>query len=87
MKAYRYFIYPQLMKKGKTYMICALHFVDGLDVAAIQKVSKTGKATIENYLRDFETGKAKNGNVESFRNLNLNAAQLCQLYGAVSCLL
>jgi transposase len=67
-------------------MICALHFVDGMDVAEIQKVSKTGKATIDNYVRDFESGKRKKGDVTSFRNLALNTAQLCELYGAVSTL-
>jgi len=86
MKAYRYFIYPELMKKGKVYMICALYFDAGMDVAEIQRVSQTGKATIDNYVRDFESGKSKKGDVTSFRNLNLNTAQLCQLYGAVSTL-
>jgi transposase len=67
-------------------MICALHFVDGLSVADMVKVSKTGKATIENYVRDFKVGQALKGDASSFRNVNLTTAQLCQLYGAVSTL-
>ena len=74
------------LSSGKVYMICALYFDAGMDVAEVQRVSQTGKATIENYVRDFESGKSKKGDVTSFRNLNLNTAQLCQLYGAVSTL-
>ncbi len=82
MKSYRFFLYPNLMKKGKVYAICALHHVYGFDEAKIQQLTGSPRNTVSNYVADFQRG--KKGSADSFVGKNLSSADLCKLNGAVS---
>jgi 3-methyladenine DNA glycosylase Mpg len=98
MKPYRYFIVPQLMKKGKANMICTQFYLDYMK--GKESADKTVKVTdsikkklnqtfsvsvssVDTYLKDFMNGR-KLKNADKFKGQTLTTVLLCELAGYCS---
>jgi len=81
-RRYRYFTLPQGIKKGKQYMIVALHQIGTakIDIASI--VGSQPK-TVAKFVELFEDGK-KRANWNHFKGKDLEPDDHCELLGATS---
>jgi len=75
---------PLSVRKGRANLVIGL-YVQGKSVDQIQKLTGVGKATIQNYAKEFENGKKET--IESFKGKTFSsAAPLCQLVGFITAL-
>jgi hypothetical protein len=79
MRPYRYLTEPRRIKKGKIYLILALH-AQGKPMAEIQRVTGTPGGTVARYIKDFEAGSIE-ADFTPYFGIELGPAELSRLHG------
>jgi len=79
LRPYRYLTEPQRIRKGKLYLVLALHF-QGVSPEAIHQLTGCSRRTIQRYILDFETGYQER-NLKSYFARDLKHRDLCLLHG------
>jgi hypothetical protein len=82
MRPYRYLTEPRRTKKGKIYIVLALH-ARGDGIGAIQRLTNCPRRSVERYIAEFEKGR-KEADFAPYFGRDLGPADLCQLYGVWS---
>ncbi len=78
-RPYRYLTEPKLIRKGKLYLVLALH-IQGLNPTEIHQITNCPKQTIENYIIEFDKGR-NNNNLTPYIGMELKPIDLCKLHG------
>ncbi|MRG94395.1 hypothetical protein [Polyangium spumosum] len=79
-RPYRFTIEPARTKKGRPHLVVGLH-QKGRTNEEIRRITGSGAALVERYVRAFEAGKGKNP--DEYRR-DLSTEELCALWGALS---
>ena len=78
-KPYRYLTEPNRTKKGRAYLILALH-AQGKSTDEIRELTGSTRSTIQRYVDDFEMGRRQDS-FDPYYGVELKANLLCQLHG------
>ncbi|NEP10912.1 MAG: helix-turn-helix domain-containing protein [Symploca sp. SIO2C1] len=79
LRPYRYLTEPQRIRKGKPYLVLALH-LQGVSQQIIHQLTGCSRKTIERYILDFEMG-CQQKDLASYFGRDLKSRDLCLLHG------
>jgi len=79
LRSYRYLTEPQRIRKGKLYLVLALH-LQQVSQEVIHQLTGCPRKTIERYILDFETG-CQEKDLVSYFGRDLKPKDLCLLHG------
>jgi len=80
MQPYRFLTEPRRVKKGKPYLVLALH-AQGHDPVRIRQITGCPRKNIERYIEDFKVGWSE-AEFTPFFGIELGPRELCRLHGA-----
>jgi len=81
LRPYRYLTQPRRIRKGKLYLVLALH-LHRVSLEVIHQLTGCPRKTIERYILDFETG-CQEKDLASYFGKDLKPRDLCILHGIV----
>lgn len=79
LRPYRFLSEPNRIKKGKTYLVLALH-AQGKSAAEISQLTGSPGRSVQKYIEDFEAGKSE-ADFGRYFGIDLSTGDLCRLHG------
>jgi len=80
MKPYRFFCYPELVRKGRHHLVLELHD-NGKSKDEIFQITKCTKASLSNYIQFYEQSKEKPKKPQDYyNNPKMNNEEFCKCY-------